>query len=158
MTTAFLLVLITSLALKSTCSAVWVVQVISRQLSKWKLILSTLLHHPDSSSNTGRKINKNKNINKALTFEVLQLEILSQCINMVAAILSSAKCSCSVLLLSLSKQIGKRIMPPSWASRQFTTWCRPLRRLMADSTQGCIERMLYVSLLLLEKGDSVWWC
>lgn len=41
---------------------------ISRQPSKWKLVLSIPLHHPDSSSNAGRKINKNKNIIKALTF------------------------------------------------------------------------------------------
>lgn len=83
MTTVFLLVLVTSLALKSTYSAVWVVQIIARQLSKWKLIVSTPLHPPDSSPNTGRDITNNKNISKALIFEVFQLETLSEWVNQV---------------------------------------------------------------------------
>lgn len=149
MTTAFLLVLITSLALKSTCSAVWVVQIISRQPSKWKLVLSIPLHHPDSSSNAGRKINKNKNI-------IIQLEIISQCINHLHD--GSSITQCKMLLLSLSKQIRKWSMSLSWASWQFTTGCWPFRRLVAESIQRCIDRMLYIRWLLLEKGDSVWWC
>lgn len=66
--------LITSLALKSACSAVWVVQIISRQFSKWKLILSTPLHTPDSSPSVSKNT-KNRNISIALRFELSQLEI-----------------------------------------------------------------------------------
>lgn len=155
MTTTFLLVLITSLALKSTCSAVWVVQIISRQLSKWKLILSTPVHHPDSASNTGRKINMNKNISKALALEVLQLEIIPQFINHTQwqqyYPVQNAPAVCC--FYHWASKFKKRIMLLSWASWKVTTCCRPLIRLMVGVYWEDV-----LCKLTPEERRFFWWC
>lgn len=168
MTTAFSSVLITSLALKSTRSAMWVVQIIARQLIKWKLILSTPLHHPDSSPNTGRNINKNKNISKALIFEVLQLEILSQGVNQIygGSIIIHCKVLpwCVTFIPEQANEKKESVTETSiltvhhlvWASQKGNGWQYP------GFQQGCVERTLRLSWLLLQEGDfsggiKDWW-
>lgn len=134
------------------------VQIIARQLSKWKLILSIPIHHPDSSPNTGSNINKNKTTHKALIFEVLQLEILSQCVNQIhdGSIIIHCKMllQCVTLIPEQANEKKDNVTEMSILTVQHLVWATQKAKgwQYAGFQKGYIGRMLYVSWLL-EEGD-----